>query len=438
MHLSISLVQKQEQSLYMTQELRQAIKILQLSSQDLLTYLQEISFENPLIEIETNLHDYSTKFQNADVSELTKRYDFIMQNLSQTKLSLQDFLLSQLGELQIDPKLKKIITWIIHHLDEKGYFTANSQEFCSQYQISEDTLQKALTVLQSFEPIGIGATSLQQCILIQLRHLKDSPPLAEQIIENYYELFITKKWDQLAKMLSISPVEIQQVADLIKTVNLRPAEFYVTEQPQYIIPDLYVEKLANDLIVYVNDELLPAITFNEQYVSMIDKTDADVPSKFMKEKFEQARWLVNSMEQRKKTLFAVAKAIIDYQKDFFLTENSKLKPLTLKDIANIVGIHESTVSRAIHLKYVQTPKGLFELKSFFSTAIKTVDGEKTSALMVKEQIRSIINSENKQTPYSDSQIVKLLKERNIQISRRTVAKYREELGIGSSKVRKRY
>lgn len=439
MNLSLNFVQRQEQSLFMTQELRQAIQILQMPSHELLTFVQELSFENPLIEIEHHYQNESyNKYNDLSTAELTKKYDYIMHNLSQAKTSLQDFLLSQLGVLDLSHPLKKAATLIIYHLDEKGYFTADFEEFCFRYHINMETLQEALKVVQSFEPVGIGATNLQECILIQLRHLEISTTLAEKIIENDYELFIKKKWDQLAKKLSVSLVEIQEVADLIKTLHFRPADLYVTEQPHYITPDLYVEKLGNELIIFVNDEVLPSIRMNEHYVSMIEHKDSNRLFKFMKEKWDQARWIVSSIEQRKETLFEVAKAIIDYQKEYFLTENGELKPLTLKDVANIVGLHESTVCRAVHLKYVQTPKGLFELKKFFSTAINTTDGEKTSAHMVKEKILSIIKSENKEKPYSDSQIVKLLKEQNIQVSRRTVAKYREELGIGSSAIRKRF
>lgn len=429
MHLSLNLVQKQQQSLYMSQQMRQAMKILQLSALDLQTYVQHMSVENPLIEIDT--------YHCANVDEWMKKHEYIIYNFSQSKMSLQDFLLSQLGELNVHPKLKKVITLIIYHLDEKGYFSTDIQAFCSNYQIDPIIFQKALNIVQSFEPIGIGATNLQQCILIQLRHLTNLPPLAELIIEQYYDLFINKRWDQLAETLSTTVTEIQQVADLMKKVNFRPAELFITEQPRYIIPDLFIEKIGNELIVVVNDEILPSITLNEQYVSMLKHNNTKKSLTFMKEKFEQAKWIIRSIEQRKKTLFTVATAIIEQQKDYFLSKNGELKPLTLKDIANIVGIHESTVSRAVQSKYVQTPKGLCELKMFFSTAIQTMNGETTSAYAVKEKIRSIIKFENKDKPYSDSKIAQILADQNIRVARRTVAKYREELGIGSSVIRRR-
>lgn len=431
MNLSLRIVQKQEPMLYVTPQLKQALKILQLPADELKTYVQEMFLENPFIDIDVKADaDWKNDYRTGE-GDLMKKYDYMMHHLPKTRQSLIDDLLSQLGMLSLPLEMKKVITDMIYHLDDRGYFSCETEEFCLRHQISKETFNEALRVVQSFEPIGIGARDLRECLLIQLRHLNNAPALTIEMIENYYDLLINAQWEQLAKELSVTVKEIREAAAVLRTLSFRPAERFMTEEPIYIVPELIIEKAGEELIVMLNEDALPFIKFNEQYVAMC----LDMPP-FIKGKLKEAKWLIQCIRQRNQTLLSVANAVISVQKAFFLSEPGELKPLTLRDVAEMARLNPSTVCRAVQGKFLETPKGVIPFKKLFSTKIQTLDGTKASAHMAKEKIRALIQSENKNSPYSDAEIARLLKKQNICLSRRTVAKYREEMGIGSSKLRK--
>ncbi|MFS8629666.1 MAG: RNA polymerase factor sigma-54, partial [Bacillales bacterium] len=285
----------------------------------------------------------------------------------------------------------------------------------------------------------IGARSLNECLLLQLKRLPERNELAEVIISEYFTPFAEKKWPELAKTLGIKLPQIQEVFDLVQTLNPRPALAFQEERPVYIVPDVVIKWDGDQLMVSVYNETIPKISFNQEYYRYFSAFNDRQVNRFLKEKQQDYYWLVRSLEQRKETLLKVTGKIVEKQEDFFRHGPSYLKPMTMKEVSDELGIHESTVSRAVREKYAETPFGTFELRSFFTSTLHTVSDDAVSAQRVKDAIAALIAGESKQKPLSDQQIARLLKEQEgIIVSRRTVAKYRSQLGIPSSSKRKRY
>jgi RNA polymerase sigma-54 factor len=315
-------------------------------------------------------------------------------------------------------------------------------EIAQRVDADTDTVEKVLKVIQTFHPAGVAARNLAECLLLQLQAYGKQNPLAEAIIENHLDDLARGRLHKIAQTLSISVYEAQDICDMIKSLDPRPGLQYSDNNDiKYIIPDILVEKIEGEYIVIVNDLHLPRLTVSQLYENILRQPEMFSPEarKYMQDKMESAVWLIKSIEQRRMTLYRVARCIVDIQRDFLDKGVKHLKPITLKDVADIVQVHESTVSRATTNKYVQTPQGLFELKYFFSTGVVSYGTEnKVSSKSIKYMIDEIIKSEDPTRPLSDKAIAELIEKKGIKISRRTVAKYRQEMGIASTITRKRY
>lgn len=430
------LVQQQTTKLVMTHELRQAISLLQYSSVELIQFLQEQATENPLLSIESFRIESSGKNKRKKNSPTTKNPFSKVDQQSNTTIT--DHLFKQVGLLDFTPEEKQIIKYLILSIDKSGYFVGNIEEISTIFHVPASVVENLLAKIHECEPEGIGARNLQECLLIQLKNLEQRNLLAERVVADYLQLLADRKWKEISNKLGEPIEKIQEVFDFIQTLEPRPGSAFNKDVPNYILPDMIIKKENEELTISFNDRLLPPIKIDSTYEQFIGQKD-DEASKYIKEKLDQVHFIKRAYEQRLLTMKKVMQAILEKQAEFFLNENAKLKPLTMKEVAEMIGVHESTVSRTVNEKYVQTPRGLFELKYFFTSTIQTEDLEDVSSKAVKEAIKSIVNEENKKKPLSDQQIAAILKEKHgYNISRRTIAKYRDQLGILASSKRKRY
>ena len=439
MNLKAGLWQQQTLKLAMTQELSQAIALLQYSAHELTAFLEDKALENPLLQIEqSNIKPMNPLIDRNRRKHQKAEKDW-MDQIADKPFSLEDYLLSQLKITNLSTEQLYVIRHLIQHLDENGYFLGDLCEIANKQKVTEDLVEECLAIIQTLEPAGIGARNLQECLLMQLYYLNPNNDLAQTIISEYFVPFAEKKWKPIAKELKVSLKEIQDIFDQIQSLNPKPGAILRKEATTYIIPDAIVEQSAEGLTVRMSDESLPRISLNEQYYQKFKNQDQQV-SRFLQDKLQDYQWIQKSIEQRKETLTKVIAKIIEKQATFFQKGTQYLLPMTMKEIAAELDIHESTVSRAVREKYVQTPNGTFALKSFFTSTIQTVsDDENTSSTQVKKKIATLIEKENKQKPLSDQDIVERLKtEEGMVVSRRTIAKYREQLGILSSAKRKRF
>lgn len=444
MMLEIGLFQKQTTKLVMTTELRQAISILQYSNTELLDFLKEEALENPLLELKEDKSDdgalYYQSYSNGSSShDSDNENDNPVDYFHNKEENLQAYLLKQAHELSFPKHERGIVVFLIENLDDAGYLTISLEDAATILKIDEEEVAAAFELFRQFEPIGIGARSLQECLLWQLENLEERSPLTEWIVKDDLERLATKKWAELAKKYDVTLADIQASADLIRMLDPKPGSAFSDETTKYLFPDVTVERGDDGYRVIVNDYMLPTVQLNRQYQYMLSQTGKDEAQKYMHEKHSKVLWLIRSIEQRRLTLQMLTEAIVEKQTDFLEKGLAYLKPMTLKEVAEQIGVHESTVSRAVRQKVIQTPKGIFELKDMFTSKIQSSDGSGASSTAVKHAIVNLIESENKQKPLSDQKISDLLKEREgIAISRRTVAKYREELHIPSSAKRKRF
>lgn len=437
MDLRPGLSQQQTLKLSMTQELSQAIALLQYSSIELVDFLENKTLENPLLQIKNSTEILQRKKKRNDVSKANEK-SWIDQ-ISDQRYSLADHIMPQILDMKTSALNQKILTHYIHHLDDNGYFTGDLEEVADRLQISGSIAEECLHMLQKLEPAGIGARNLQECLLIQIQRQNEPKKLAEEIIAKHFSLFAEKKWKALAKMISKDVKEIQQVFDYILTLNPKPGAAYHYEKAPYVIPDVMVVQEGDQFMVQLFDNVLPRIQLNKEYIANFSNHLDKSVNNFLREKQQDYQWIVRSLEQRQRTIVNVTEKIVEKQHDYFAKGPKFLKPMTMKEISEELGIHESTVSRTVREKYVQTPFGTVELKSFFTSAIDSVSSEALSSSKVKLAIEKLVKEENKQKPLSDLDMVEVLKQKEgIVVSRRTVAKYREQMGIPSSSKRKRY
>ncbi|MGJ7920205.1 RNA polymerase factor sigma-54 [Neobacillus sp. LXY-4] len=437
MDLRAGLSQQQSLKLSMTQELSQAIALLQYSAIELVDFLENKALENPLLHIKSRKAEvYQPKAKGQSQKSNDKAW---IEQISDQRFTLADHLFPQIQDMKMSPFQKRVVTHYIYHLDDNGYFTGNLQDIANHFNFSLADAEECLAILQRVEPAGIGARTLRECLLLQLNRQEVKNELAERIVSEHFSMFAEKKWKQLSKLLSIDIKEIQQVFDYILTLNPKPGAAFHYERASYVIPDVMVVQEGDQFVVRLFDHILPKIQFNKDYFASLNSYQDKKVNDFLNEKQQDYHWIIRSLEQRQKTILNVTGKIVDKQQAYFEKGPTFLKPMTMKEISEELGIHESTVSRAVREKYVQTPFGTVELKSFFTNAIESVSDESLSSSKVKMAMEKLIKEENKQKPLSDLDIVQLLKENDgIVVSRRTVAKYRDQLGIPSSSKRKRY
>ncbi|WP_227937321.1 RNA polymerase factor sigma-54 [Alkalihalobacillus deserti] len=436
--MQFGLYQQQTTSLVMTQELRQAIHLLQFSAVELANFINDQALDNPLLDVKERpkMEEYSySTFTHASKEDHPSPIDYALV----TRANLSDHLLLQIQELRLTDKQKKDFTYLVYSLREDGYLARPLEELCEELCIDIEEGEDLLFTLQSFEPAGVGARDLQECLLLQLERLEKRNFLAEQVLTHYMEPFAKRKWKEISLELSVSLAEIQEVNDLIQTLDPRPGTQYMSEPVQFVRPELRIVPYEGDLLVHLEDDIIPNVGLNRHYEELLKNEADNEASQYAKQKIQQVQWLMKSIQQRKQTIVKVGEAIARHQKEYFLNKNGALKPLTLKEIADEIEVHESTVSRATTNKYADTPRGVIELKSLFSSSVQNGLGESTSSRSIKEWMKELIASENKQKPLSDAKIVNWLQqEKDTTVSRRAIAKYRDELGIPSSSKRKRF
>lgn len=453
MKLGYELTIEQTQKLSMTPELIQAIQILQFNNQELVDYVQNELMENPVLEAEKSYDaqevDIREKIREADYEEQSFRQweyapddddDYTYEQYAWEEDTLIDYLLSQLQFSKLKDPKAKIGRYIIEAIDDNGYLTVSVEEIAKAFHEDTDIVEETLSFIQTFEPSGVAARNLRECLIIQLAAKGLLTDEIEYIIENMLEDLANNRIAFIAKTLGIKNQEVQQIADLIRTLEPKPGRLFSSgEAIRYVVPDIFVEKVNDEYVVTNNDTSVPKLMVSSYYNKLTAEASKDEElNKYLNDRFNAAVWLIRSIEQRKQTIYNVADAVVKYQQEFFDKGEKFLKTLTLKQIADEIGVHESTVSRSINGKYMQSPRGVFEMKYFFSSGVTGGDGGGVSSNSVKSIIKEIISGEDPRKPYSDQDMVAILKEKGIDISRRTVAKYREGMNILSSSKRRRF
>ena len=377
--------------------------------------------------------------------------------------SFREYMLEQLSLSKLEGIDRQIAEYIIGNLDDDGYLRRDVESIASDLAIfqgldvTSEKVEQILKVIQSFDPPGVAARDLQESLAIQLqRKLEEKPgdPVllkAKQIIDNYFDEFAKKHYDKLAVKLGVSRQELKEIIDVIRKLNPKPANFYQPIQPkrnvQQITPDFILQNIDGQLYLTLNSGNVPPIRISKYYEDLVksyqQKSRKELSEKdkqtvaFLKQKMDSAKWFIDAIRQREETLYKTMKAIVDYQKDFFKTgDEAKLRPMILKDIADLTGLDISTISRVANSKYIQTPFGIYPLKYFFSEGLETEDGKEVSTREIKKILREAIENEDKRKPLTDEKLAKILQEKGYKIARRTVAKYREQMGIPVARLRK--
>lgn len=461
MLMDLNLNLTQEQKLIMTQQMQLSIKLLQMSTYDLREYIEKEFSENPVLEAYyEDTKEVSKEQDRLEYKELVKYLEsdnygsqsygeYDEEGISPFTFiskpeSLTDYLEGQILELPIDEYMRSVCSYMVECLDQKGYLDIKKEELMNELGCSEETFNRALIVIQNLEPAGIGARDLKECLEIQLERKGEYDPIVKEIIYNHLDDLADNKYQIIAKELGITPKKAQDYGDLIKTLEPKPSRgFYTGDEVGFIIPDAEIRKIDGEFIILMNDGVLPMLSVNSLYKDILkDSTNDKEVTEYVKEKIDKAMFLIKSIEQRKSTLYKVLQKILEKQKDYFENGEKYLKPMTLKEIAEKLEMHESTISRAIRDKYILTSMGTIKIKNLFINSIsnkeKSHGEEDVTVINIKKALEEVIKKENKRKPLSDQAISEILKEKGMIISRRTVAKYREELGIKSSSKRKRF
>ena len=463
------------QKLILTPALQQAIKLLPMTTVELVDMLNQEVVENPMLEEvqDEELQQADTANQAEKPEESTgdaekpdswddADYEYFfgdylddgyrsrvprevkelppIENTLSTTSSLSDHLMWQLS-LQTkddDPVAREIGSAIIGNLDDDGYLVASVAEIAAMGTWSLVEVERVLRVVQNFDPIGVAARGLQECLLLQLEHLGLNGTGSETIVREHLKLLQNHQGQEIARRMDMSVEDLKHYIDVIRQLDPKPGSRYNTTASQYVIPDVHVVKVEDRYIAVLNDDGMPQLRISPVYRKLLDKKNknSEETRAYVKEKFRSALWLIKSVNQRQKTIHKVATSIISFQTEFLDRGIEYLRPLVLRDVATDIGMHESTVSRVVNDKYMHTPRGVFEMKYFFHSGISSAYGERVSSVTIKQRIRKIIEEENPSKPLSDSRIVRLLQDEGLVLARRTIAKYREELKIPTSSRRK--
>ena len=463
------------QQLIMTPQLQQAIKLLQQSRLELLETIRQEMDTNPvLVELqpqeefdEDKGFDGATGKPEQRATEVTVKEDLRQdvdwdayfseysttgwresayeqrevppfESFTPSKTNLYTHLMWQLNVSNLDTLEKEIGGHIIGNLDGNGYLKTSVEEICEATGHTQEQVLEVLSFVQKFDPVGVAARDLRECLLIQARFRDLQGTVIEEILLEHMDKLENKRYDQIAKSLSISLEEVKAAVSVITSLEPKPGRSFHDEETIYISPDIYVSRIGDDYVIELNEDGLPKLKLSKYYRQILSRRDSlsERDRQYIQEKLKSALWLIKSIQQRQRTIYRVTESIVRFQRDFFDRGTAHLKPLVLRDVAEDIQMHESTISRVTTNKYVHTPQGIFELKYFFNSAISSLDGESIASESVKEHIRNIIKSENKAKPYSDQEVADLLRNLNINIARRTVAKYRETMGILPSRKRK--
>ena len=474
MAISQKLHTKLVQKLILTPSLQQAIKLLPMSTLELADLLNQEMVENPLLEEVPTEELQPAEQQQPEKQEAqpaTEKpdtwddadYDYFfgdylddgyrsrtpsevkelppIENTLSSAASLADHLLWQISLQTNDDKVKEIGGAIIGNLDDDGYLVASVEEIAAMGEWPVAEVERALQHIQTFDPIGVAARDLQECLWLQIRHLGLEGTPSEKIVTEHLRLLQNHQVPEIARKLAMPIEELKQHIEIIRNLDPKPGSRYNPSQSQYVIPDVYVVKVEDQYVAMLNEEGLPQLRISPVYRRLLDKSgqggeEAGETRAYVKDKFRSALWLIKSVDQRQKTIHKVATSIINFQREFLDQGIEYLRPLVLRDVANDIGMHESTVSRVVNNKYMHTPQGVFEMKYFFHSGISSSYGESVSSVTIKQRIRKIIENEDPRKPLSDSKIVSILQKEGLMLARRTIAKYREELKIPTSNQRK--
>lgn len=489
---------KLSQQLVMTPQLQQAIKLLQLSRLELAETVQQELEANPVLEESLDIHEggeapdseefadsapqgnegpddqpptvepertgelemsspssmgeidwgnyineYASEQGDGGYSSVAGRDDDAPPSrldILSARPSLQSHLQWQLNLSHINEEERTVGEFIIGNLDGNGFLAVNPEEIPPQTGCSTEVAVKMLAMVREMDPPGVGATDLPHCLLLQLERLELGDSLAARIVGDHLKLLETRNYGAIAKATGSSPEDAAAAVKIITELNPRPGRLYSEEDPVYIVPDVYIHKLGEEYVIMLNDEGLPRLRISNYYRDILDK-DSTAPGEtkdYVQDKLRSAMWLIKSIQQRQRTIYRVVESILKFQGDFFEHGVERLKPMILRDVAEDIGMHESTISRVTTNKYLHSPQGIFELKYFFNSTISSSDGgDGLASESIKQRLKSIIQREDPKKPLSDNAIADIFTKEKVRLARRTVAKYREQLGILPSKLRRR-
>ncbi|BDQ32757.1 RNA polymerase factor sigma-54 [Pseudodesulfovibrio portus] len=459
---------KLSQQLVMTPQLQQAIKLLQLSRLELLETVQQELMENPFLdelETEAEVHDSSEKLtesqaeeelvRNADWENYLGEFSSTSKQATARDAEVPEDGLSFEARLASKPSLEGHLNWqmrlsnftdqeiaiseiILGNLDTNGYLQASVDEIRLMVQASAEEVEDLLMRIQRLDPVGVGARTPQECLLVQMEVLGLDDPILVSLVKDHLEDLEKNRYKPLARKFKLSMDELKEYLDLLQTLDPMPGTNFSSNEPHYVSPDVYVYRYGEDFVIILNEDGLPRLQMNTFYMDSM-KGAADKEKEYFQEKMRSAAWLMKSLYQRQRTLYKVVESIVRFQREFFIDGVTKLKPLILKEVAEDIEMHESTVSRITTNKYVSTPHGIYELKFFFNSALDLDDGSQVGSESVKALIKQMIAGEDTKKPLSDERIGEILKDKlEVNIARRTVAKYRSAMGIPSSSKRKQY
>jgi|TARA_B110000483_G_scaffold226488_1_gene287274 RNA polymerase sigma-54 factor len=452
------------QQLRMTPQLQQAIRLLQLSSIDLQQEIQECLYSNPLLEVDENPEipdetgDIDAESPKVQVEQKAEDFEYSSREgvtSSQSSVndfpvrddaaeeSLKDHLCWQLNLATMSPLDREIGLTIIDAVDNSGLLSSNIEDLMQSVtggeELKEDDVLSVLYRIQRFDPPGIAARNLKECLLLQLSLLPETGAVetAVDLVERHLEALTKLGLEGIAKRIRRPAEEIEEAYQVIKSLNPKPGYSFSSENSDYIVPDLSLVKKEGIWTVILNNNSMPKLRLNEQYANMVKETDQPQTRDYLRSNLQEAKWFLRSIESRNDTLLRVGQAIVEYQMEFFEEGEQFMKPLILKDIAEKLELHESTISRATSQKYMASPRGVFELKYFFSSQLATSSGGECSSTAIRALISKLVKAENPKKPFSDNALAAQLAEEGIVVARRTIAKYREMLSIPPSSQRKR-
>lgn len=474
MHMEQRMTQTQTQRLMLTQKMQQAIQILQLSGLELEQYVQQELETNPVLDqIEKkpepepqadkpaaqqddnepfgddtsfDLDDYATRWldrhaegrdlsRNPDADERRSYYE----NSITKGESFSSHLLTQLRIAVEDETTQCIGEYIIGEIDNRGYFTGSIEEIAAELGASIEKVEEVLHLVQRFDPVGVGARDVIECLLLQIDAVYPGEEELKTLVRDYLTELERRQIPKIAKAMNVSPERVEELKTMLAKLNPWPGLDYTCDPPQYVAPDVFVEKIDDEFVVYLSGDHVPSLRINDDYRKMVKNKHINREEKqYLRDKVESAKWLIRNIEQRQQTILRIARAIVEVQSEFLEKGVEFIRPLTLQEIADRVGVHEATVSRTTRGKYMQTPQGLFELKYFFSPGLKTDSGENQSSKSVQMLIKKMVDEEDKRKPLSDQKIADILKQEGLNIARRTVTKYREAMDIPSTTMRREY
>lgn len=445
----------QKQKPFLSPQMVQSVEVLQMGTRELLEHIEKVAQENPVLEINEQCaeleqgHDLIRKWEWLESND-TQNWCYHRQDsetdtdslsrhfaVTDQEDSLCEHLLSQIELLNLPPEIVTCVQILSGCLNQNGWFDENLSDLAQEFGQPLELMERALTVLQTLEPAGVGARNLSECLCLQLLRCTPVEQLALRIAREYLEELSRNQYGVIARALGETQIEVCRACGIIRKLNPRPgAAFTRYEIPTCVLPDIIVTRSSDNFEILFNDDSLPTLNISPYYAHLLKESDDEQVKDYLKDKLHQAGWIIGAIEQRKSTLIACVKCIVEFQRDFFEHGPGHLRPLTLANIAQHIGIHESTVSRAVNEKYLQCTAGTFPLSYFFPRRLSVAAGNVSSSDTARALINIFITREDKRKPLSDQKLCQLMAERGCILSRRTVAKYREELGIRNASGRK--